>query len=84
MEDDLPRVEEGAKHYFVEDEEELKLEESVDPKSTIQISQFLKLPQRQVHTPRVVHESLVEYSLNQVLTSYEHIQSMEEIAAKKT
>ena len=83
MEEDLPREEEGARHYFVEDEEEFGIEDIVDSKNTPPISQFLKLPQRIVNAPRVLHEPLVDYSRGQLLTLDAHIHNMQEIAAKK-
>ena len=83
IEEDLSRGLKDRKHYYIADEEDLGLEEGVDPESTPSICQYLKLTQRQVQAPRVLHEPLVDYSLSQVLTSNAHIESMEEFAQKK-
>ena len=56
---------------------------SVEPKNTPPISQFLRLPQRIMNAPRILHEPLVDYSKSQLLTSDDHIHSMQEIATKK-
>ena len=60
------------------------LQEGADLENTSYISQLLKLPQREVHASRIVHEPLVDYYLSQVLTFHDHIQNMEEIATKKS
>ena len=76
MEEDLLRKEEGAKHYFVEEEEELGLGEDVDPENIPPISQFLKLPKRVVNGTKVLHEPLVDYSRSQLLTLDAHIHNI--------
>ena len=50
----------------------------------LSISQFLKLPQNEVHAPKVLHEPLVVYSQSQLLTSNQHITRLEDIAKKKS
>ena len=83
MEDDLSMKEEDAKHFYIEDEDEVEHQGEVGPTHPPSIGHFLKLPQKYVQAPRIVHEPLVDYSQSQNLTSNQHIQSMENIAYKK-
>ena len=69
MEDDLSKGDEEAKHYYVEDEDEVEYQEGVGPTNSSSIGQFLKLLQKHVQAPRVVHEPLVDYSQSHILTS---------------
>ena len=48
MEEDLPRGEENATHYFIKDEDEIELEGSDCVEMTTKIGQFLKLPQKEI------------------------------------
>ena len=86
MEDDLPQGAENARHFYIEEEEEgaIATEVSAKPETPSTIGQFLKLPQRIIQAPRVLHEPLLDYSQSQILTSEQHIQSMVYIAHKKS
>ena len=83
MDEDLPRGEDGALHYYIEEEGDMSGESLADPKIAPGISQFLKLPQKSIQATRIVHEPLVDYSQSQILTSDQHIDNMEDIAKKK-
>ena len=83
MEENLPKGEEDARYYFVKDEEDMDYEVDVGPEHIPSIDQFLKLPQKKVEASKVLHKPLVDYFLSQMLTSYEHIKSMEKVAHKK-
>ena len=84
MEEDLPSVEDDVLHYYVEDEVEVSDKGSAGPEIAAEISQFLKLPQKPLQATRIVHEPLVDYSRSQILTSDQHIESMEVLAKKKS
>ena len=83
MEEDLPRGEEDRRCFFVEDEGDLNCKIDTGPEHVPSINQFLKLPKKAVQAPKVLHEPLIDYSQSQLLTSNEHIKSIEEIAHKK-
>ena len=83
MEEDLPSVEDDVLHYYVEDEVEVSDKGSAGPEIAAEISHFLKLPQKPLQATRIVHEPLVDYSRSQILTSDQHIESMEVLAKKK-
>ena len=84
MEEDLPSDVNNVLHYYVEDEIEESDKGSADPEIAAEISHFLKLPQKPLQATRTVHEPLVDYSRSQILTSNQHIESMEVLAKKKT
>ena len=83
MDEDLPRGEDGALHYYAEEEGDMSGESLTDLERAPEISQFLKLPQKSIQATRIVHEPLVDYSQSQILTSDQHIENMEDIAKKK-
>ena len=55
MDEDLQRDEDGALHYYVEDEGVMNGESLADPEIVTGISQFLKLPQKSVQATRILH-----------------------------
>ena len=83
MEEDLPSDEDDVLHYYIEDEVEVSDKGSVGPEIATKISHFLKLLQKPLQATRIVHEPLVNYFRSQILTSDEHIESMEVLAKKK-
>ena len=84
MEEDIPNVETNAKHYYVEDDDDVEHGEGVGAENTPPITDFLKLPQKQGQGTKILHEPLVDYSHSQVLTTYDHIQNMQETSHKKS
>ena len=69
MDEDLPSGEDGALHYYVEEEGDMSGESLADSEIAPEISHFLKLPQKPVQAIRIVHEPLVDYFQSQILTS---------------
>ena len=84
MEGDISCGVENGKHYYVQDDGDVELEEGASPESTPSISQFLKLLQREFQGTRVLYEPLVDYSQSQLLTLVEHSHKMQEIAHNKS
>ena len=84
MEEDIPNVETNAKHYYVEDDDDVEHGEAVGAENTPPITDFLKLPQKQSQGTKILHEPLVDYSHSQVLMADDHIQNMQEISHKKS
>ena len=84
MEDNLPRGEENARHFYFEEENEEGLQEGATFGISIEIGKFFQLPHRMLQAPRTNHEPLINYSQSQILTSVEHIQSLQDIAHKKS
>ena len=84
IEEDIPSRETNAKHYYVENDDDVEYEEGAGAENAPPITDFLKLPQKQGQGTRILHEPLVDYSHSQVLTAYDHIQNMQEIAHKKS
>ena len=88
MEEGLPSPPSNPIHFYVdnEDVDDLQEEElgSQDPPPTQpNISTFLRLPQQDVPTHRSILEPLVDYSQSQILTSNDHVSTLESIAQKK-
>ena len=83
MKEDILSGETNAKYYNVEDEVDEDHKEGVATEITPSITQFLKLPQKQGQGTRILHEPFVDYSFNQVLTSDDHIQNMQQITHTK-
>lgn len=63
------RGEENARHFYVEEEDEIELGSTISPGIIVEIGQFLKLPQKLVAAPKVIYEPLIDYSQSQILTS---------------
>ena len=88
LEEGLPSPPSNPIHFYVdnEDVDDLQEEElgSQDPPPTQHnISTFLRLPQQDVPTHRYTLEPLVDYSQSQILTSNDHVNTLETIAQKK-
>ena len=88
MEEGLPSPSSNPIHFYMDNEnvDDLQEEElsSQDPPPTQpNISTFLRLPQQDVPTHRSTLEPLVDYSQSQILTSNDHVSTLESIAQKK-
>ena len=89
MEEGLPSPPSNPIHFYVDhkDVDDLQEEElgSQDPPPRQHnISTFLRLPQQDVPTHRSTLKPLVDYSQSQILTSNDHVSTLETIAQKKT
>ena len=60
MEEDIPSGETNAKHYYVENDYDVKHEEGVGAENAPPITDFLKLLQKQGQGIRILHEPLVD------------------------
>jgi hypothetical protein len=84
--EDVPSFEENVAHYHVD------VEEDVEPSSSqgcgsenapeTHFSDFFRLPQQDIRTPRVRFGALIDYSKSHILTSDQYLQSTEAIAVK--
>ena len=62
--DNLPSSEKNARHFYIEEEGEYGLEVDFEHESIAEIGQFLKLLQKMIKAPKLVHEPLVDHSQN--------------------
>jgi hypothetical protein len=86
LEEHVPSLEENVVHYYVD------VEGDVEPSSSqgcgsknapkTHFSDFFRLPQQEIRTPRVRSEALIDYSKSHILTSDQYLQSAEAIAMK--
>ena len=87
MEEGIPPPRPNPTHFFVEAEtddgaEDVDLSQE-DPPTVSNISTFLRLLQEVTTRSRTRFELLVDYSQSQILTTNDHVQTLEAIAKKK-
>ena len=86
MEEGIPPPPSNPTHFFVDAEIEEGAEDvdlSQDPPIVANISTFLRLPQQVNTRTKARFEPMVNYSQSQILTTNEHVQTLEAIAQKK-